>query len=124
MIQWRSDNFEWKKIKFSLKTRRSYVVPKNAHNTRRTLLCSIATRSACDSATVDLLLPPILSPLLLYIKKKKQAASQVRILYAGRANPTTFCGPKRNGGTGRPALSPLITLVILPLGDLIIVNFI
>ena len=28
MVQWRSDNFEWKKIRFSLKTQRSYAVPK------------------------------------------------------------------------------------------------
>lgn len=28
MVEWRSDNFEWKKIRFLLKTQRNYTVPK------------------------------------------------------------------------------------------------
>jgi len=65
MVQWRSDNFEWKKIRFSLKTQGSYVVSKNAHNTRRTLFYSVVARSACDYAWLRLqLLRIIVAPLL------------------------------------------------------------
>jgi len=118
MVQWRSDNFEWKKIRFSLKSQRSYVVPKNAHNTRRTLLCSAVARSACDFAWPAIVAHYCRSAVVhryclhssSTLKKNGSARGPTRmrsglswkptrILYAGQANPTHIfaglCGASR-----------------------------
>ena len=43
MAQWMSDNFEWKKIRFSLKTQHSYAVPKKRTQTHNTLSFAVSS---------------------------------------------------------------------------------
>jgi len=91
-VQWISDNFEWKKIRFSLKTQRSYVVcsyvvSKNAHNTRRTLLCSVA-RSAYDFA---------------WLRLQLSHATVALLLHTATASTPPLRSKKRHGSARKPA---------------------
>ena len=115
MVQWRSDNFEWKKIRFSLKTQRNYVVSKYAHNAVTLFQKTHTTHDALSFAVSPLgplatphgfacncrallslrCCTPLLPPLLLYIKKKCRPTRMQggswklgHIFYVGRANLT------------------------------------
>jgi len=54
MVQWRNDNFEWKKLDFHSKHNTVTLFQKNAHNTRHTFLCNVVAHSSCNSVWLRL----------------------------------------------------------------------